>query len=554
MKVESRKPDRRGFIKNMIGMGGGAMALSASCSGGGNGAGTGKQPNILLITSDQQRKDSLGVYDPRSVHTQHLDALAADGVTFNRAYIAAPTCTPSRSSILTGQYPSRHGAYVIGTRLDQNALKVTDILAADGYETYAVGKMHFQQVSTEGSFEGPPQKFDEEFWREFDGPYYGFQHTRLLNQHSSEHHACRMAYGVWLKDKGLTEEDIARYFDGRRQATWDLPRALHSSVFVSEKSADFIRDHAANRHDQPFFMWASFPDPHAPHVVQKPYDTLYDPDKVALTPYREGELDNKPQVYRTVFDNGSRGHPNIKTAKNEPEAYWREKVVLHHGMVALMDEEIGVILDTLKQTGMYDDTVIIFTSDHGDYLGNHGFWSKGFASYDEVFNVPYIVKNVGGQKQGTRTDAITSLVDIAPTILEAAGLQVPAAMQGASQLPLVQGSAEKIRDSLLIENREDSKGQFYQKMLVTDQHKLVYYHGDTEGELYDMQQDPDQYDNLWENQKQRSLKQKLLGKLTGEYTENGSVPDGGSTTENLLEALDAQIAAEGQVQERTSGS
>jgi arylsulfatase A-like enzyme len=543
---------RRKFLKT-VGAGIAAQSFASSCGSGPGAPETEGKPNILLITSDQQRKDALGIYNPGHVGTKNLDALAADGVTFDRAYITSPTCTPSRASILTGQYPSRHGAYVIGTRLDPQSLKVTDFLGGNGYETYAVGKMHFQQVSTEGSFEGPPRKYDEGFWRNFDGPYYGFQHTQLLNQHSSEQQACRMAYGVWLKEHGVTEEDIARFFDNRRQCTWDLPRELHSSVFVSEKSVEFIQTHADQRSDQPFFMWTSFPDPHAPHVVQQSYDTIYNPDEMALKPYREGELDSKPAVYKTVFENGGRGHPNIKSAKEESQSYWRKKIAIHHGMMTLMDEEIGKIIQKLKQCGMYENTIIIFTSDHGDYLGNHGFWSKGFASYEEVFNVSCIVKNVGQKNSGARTNALFSLVDIAPTVLCAAGVKIPSDMQGVNQQSVLYGEETTARNHALIENREDQQGNFYQKIFVTDQYKIVYYHGQTDGELYDLHKDPDQYVNLWDDAAHSPIKQGLLDRMLNAYAENDGESADMNTT-NLLAKLDTQIVDEGPRQARTSGS
>ena len=136
-----------------------------------------ERPNVILITSDQQRKGALEVYGNDLMSTVNLSSLAEDGIVFDRAYTPHTTCTPSRCSILTGQYASTHGAYTIGTALPQDALKLTDILTANGYETYAVGKMHFTPVSTEGEFESPPNILNEEFWKNFDGPFFGFQHT-----------------------------------------------------------------------------------------------------------------------------------------------------------------------------------------------------------------------------------------------------------------------------------------------------------------------------------------------------------------------------------------
>jgi uncharacterized sulfatase len=347
-----------------------------------------KNPNVILITSDQQRKGSIGAYGNTLINTPALNSLADDGIVFERAYTPHPTCTPARASILTGQYGSTHGAYSIGTALPYDSHKVTDVLVENGYETYAVGKMHFRQVSTKGEFESVPNILDENFWRNFDGPHFGFQHVRMLNRHSSEQLSCREHYGVWLKDKGLTETDLKKYFNNQT-GTWNLPLEYHPSVFVSEKANMFIDDHHKNRNNKPFFMWISFQDPHPPHVVPAPYDKLVSP--------------------------------------------------------------------------------------------------------------------------------------------------------------------EQVRSHVVIENRPIQKG-FYQKMIVSDRYKLVYYYKQTYGELYDMTKDPDQYENLWDKEEFTSEKYKLLYKLYLEYSPEGITDTGEIKIEELIKKLDEQIDNEGEVQERTSFS
>lgn len=520
-----------------------------------------QKPNILLITSDQQRKDSLGVYSDGFAKTDKLDSLAADGVVFDRAYIPHATCTPSRASILTGQYASTHGAYTIGTALPYNSLKITDILVANGYETYAVGKMHFRPVSTPGEFESPPRILDQKFWEQFDGPYYGFQHNRLLNRHTSEAYSCRMHYGVWLKKQGLTEEDLSKYFNNQHIGQWKLPRNLHPSVFVAEQACEFIDEHEQKRPDKPFFMWASFQDPHSPHVVPAPYDKMYDPLKVEYKKYRPGEHDDKPPIYKELFEEGMGGLrfsdkfgvPCAQAAQAEKEDVWRRSAAIHHGMVKLMDEEIGKIIDSLKTRRLYDNTIIIFTSDHGDYLGNHGFTGKGFPAYDEVYNVPFIVKNVRQKNRAARSDALLGTIDIAPTILETIGIDVPPDMQGISQKYVFLGKIKHLRRGFMIENRAVQKG-FYQKIYVTDRYKLVYYYRQTYGELYDLKHDPDQYHNLWDKTEYQSLKRDILFQLLCRNTTIHSNIPAGHSVSKLLRLLNQQIDAEGHVQPRTSFS
>ncbi|MCP5112910.1 MAG: sulfatase-like hydrolase/transferase [bacterium] len=513
----------------------------------------------MLITSDQQRKDSLGVYDPNGAAiSPNLDALAADGVVFDRAYTPHATCTPARASILSGQYASRHGAYTIGTTTPEDSLKVTDLLIAAGYRTYGIGKMHFQPVSTEGKFESPPRIFDEQFWRDFDGPYYGFQWTRMLNRHTSEEYSCRMRYGVWLKDRGLTETDLEMHFN-RQLGTWSLPRELHPSVFVADHAIEAFQNHRNS--DEPFFMWASFQDPHSPHVVPPPYDRMIEPDQIEYLGLSDGEFDNKPPIYRMLYERGGRklpfsdrfGVPSCGPARVEQADRWRQSAAIHHGMVTLMDEEIGRMIAALKEYGLFDNTLVIFTTDHGEYLGNHGFRGKGFPAYEEVYNVPFIVKNPGQMNAGERSHALVGTLDIAPTALAAAGEPIPEGMQGVDQGEVFAGQQKAARESYQIEDRAVQTG-FYQKMLVTDQHKIVVYMDEEYGELYDLGADPDQYNNLWDSQANSELKHALLEQLC--RSAGGPEDDGvgGFTAGQLLARITEQMKAEEPVQPRTSYS
>jgi arylsulfatase A-like enzyme len=547
---------RRSFIKSATIASAGLMALPHLA-----GRAKDKKPNVIIITSDQQLKGTFAAYGSHLIKAASLKTLADDGIVFDRAYTPHPTCTPARSSILTGQYASVHGAYTIGTALPPNALKLTDILVDHGYETYGIGKMHFTPVSTEGGFESYPNIMDEDFWRNFDGPYYGFQHTQLLNRHTTERFSCREHYGLWLKENGLTENDLARYFDDQFIGRWELPRRLHPSVFVSEKTCGFIKDHVKLRKEKPFFMWVSFQDPHNPHVAPAPYDTLVDPKETKYKKYVDGELDNKPPIYRELYEKGpgrihfndGLGVPCAGPARPDKEDVWRRSIAIHHGMVQLMDEEIGRIIGCLKANGLYDDTIIIFTADHGDYLGSHGFIGKGFPAFEEVFNVPFILKNTKQQQGGRRSKALVSTLDIAPTILDMTGIAVPSRMQGLSQKNVLTGADAGRRKALLIENRAVERG-FYQKMIVTDRHKAVYYYGQTYGELYDLSNDPDQYRNLWDNGESAALKRDILCQLYEKNVAGERKQPNTSSVPEILKWLDRQVDEESPVQKRTSFS
>lgn len=512
-----------------------------------------KRPNILLITSDQQRRDSLGCYHP-GLSTPGVDSLARDGMVFDRAYTCHATCTPARASILTGLMGSHHGAYTIGTSLPEHIPTLAGILSHNGYCTALVGKPHFQQLSTPGTLEYSGASADEAFWRGYEGGYYGFEHTRIYNGHTSYRFTAGMHYRVWLKDKGVTDRQLEEWFnykpsDSYREAgRWQLPREYHPSVFTSECSCEFLENAGP---DRPFFLWASFSDPHDPHVTPAPYDTMFDPREVDYLGYLPGEHDQRPACYNQLYRGGVEALPfndsfGVPSAPSAllfgDDDYFRRITALHHGMVKLMDEEIEKILNTLRRKGLYDDTLILFTTDHGDYLGNHGFVYKGFPAFEEVYNVPLVVKPPRECAQ-SRSDALFSHIDIAPTVLDYAGIPAGHAMDGVSQRCALEHNTAA-RTSLPIENRLVTEG-FYQKMLVTQRYKLVMYQDSTEGELYDLQTDRDQYRNLWEDPAYSGVKLDLLRQLSGRDAQ---------TPQQALEAIWQQMHAEEPVQIRTSYS
>ena len=368
-----------------------------------------------------------------------------------------------------------------------------------------------------------------------------------------------MHYRLWLKEKGLGTEEIEERFDYkpsdvyREHGNWKIEREYHPTVFTSECAAAYLENREKKK---PFLMWVSFSDPHDPHVVPEPYDTMYSKDDVDYLGYVEGEHDNRPKCYKQLYEKGvdglefndAFGVPSALSAKlSGDDRYFREVTAVHHGMVKLMDEEIGKIIRILKETGEYDNTLILFTTDHGDYLGNHGFLYKGFPAFEEVYNVPMIVKLPDGRCGGRRMGALVSHIDIAPTILEAAGIEPCGEMDGVSQWKLWNQETEEKREYVMVENRPVTRG-FYQKMIITEQYKLVVYMDSEDGELYDLKNDRNQYRNLWDEKEYGTLKETLLRKIAGrEETEE-------ETCGELLQRIWKTMQEEEPVQERTSYS
>ena len=483
-------------------------------------------PNVLLITSDQQHWSALGTIND-AIKTPNLDRLCAGGTRFNRAYCPNPTCTPTRASILTGQYPSTHGAWSLGTKLREDALCVGDVFRANGYQTFLIGKAHFQPLKSapdQTSVESYPVLHDLDFWRHFNAeqtPWYGFDHVELARNHADEAHVGQH-YAIWLEEQGL--HNWRDYFSDpetgqpKRYGAWDLPAELHYTTWTASRTiAQIERDADA---EKPFFGWASFHDPHPPYLVPRPWASMYDPVNMEPGTLLENEMELLPEHFRltqqlnpdysayqeTPFENHG-FHTHLQDEEKS-----RRDMALYYGMVSFMDEQIGRILDALDEQGLTENTLIVFTTDHGHFLGQHGLWHKGAFHYEDVLHLPFIARWPGHIAPGAQCDALQSLVDLAPTFLAACDLPVPGAMQGVNQLAVWQGQQETARDEVIVEFRHQPT-RVQLRTLVTKRYKLTIYRDQSYGELFDLLDDPDERRNLWDEAGAASVKAEMFQKL-----------------------------------------
>jgi arylsulfatase A-like enzyme len=473
--------------------------------------------NILLITSDQQRWDALGRLNP-AIHTPNLDRLAECGILFDRAYTVNPVCTPSRCSILTGQYPSRHGCFHVGTNLpDDYGPTVAHRFADAGYATGLLGKAHFQACKDPASLESAPKVHDLDYFDNWHGPYFGFEHAELVIGHTCEPHAAGMHYGAWLRSRGI---DLTRHFDIHDYdhfGPWSLAGEHHGSAWVAERTISAI-DRAQDE-DRPFFLWASFQDPHNPYVTPEPWASLHDAVDMPA-PVACSENGDKPDFYESLMDGEFYGQdPELQDrawgdVKIRPSLRAEEIAQLravYYGMISLMDHHIGRLLDRLEADGTIDDTVIIFASDHGDYLGDHGLWGKGLPTYEAMQRLPFIVAHPGCQRRGETSHALQSLVDIESTCLDIAGIAPTPGTQGISQKQAWLDPGASVRDHCLLDFRP-AQGPFKQRTFIESRYKLVVYDTRAYGELYDLYADPHQQRNLYADPAYRTERDRLEAK------------------------------------------
>ncbi|MEX0777301.1 MAG: sulfatase-like hydrolase/transferase [Phycisphaeraceae bacterium] len=482
-------------------------------------------PNILLITSDQQHYSTLGSVNPK-IKTPALDRLAAQGTRFDRAYCPNPLSSPSRSSIITGMYPSQHGCWTIGVKLPEDVPTVGQHLHKLGYQSSLIGKAHFQPLASQPgseSIECQPLLRDLDFWRQFHGPWYGFDHVETARMHTCESHAGQH-YALWMEEKGLT--NWRDFFDPwppdpsvkKRPSpgVWELPDEYHYNRWIQERTIANIE--ASIKQGQPFFSWASFFDPHYPQVTPDPWYSMYDPADMEPGTLEEGEMERMPPAHRqtvkekadfSAWAESFANHGYHSHTKSRDRDWLRRTMAAYYGMVSFMDDSVGHILTALDRLGVADNTIVIYSTDHGDFLGQHGLHMKGAFHYEDLIRIPMLVRWPGQVPAGRSSTAMQSLIDLAPTFLAAAGGTVPGQMQGVNQMPVWTGQSESARDHVMVENRHQPT-KVHLRTYVNERYKITLYRGQTYGELFDLVEDPDERRNLWDAPAAAAIKCEML--------------------------------------------
>ncbi len=485
--------------------------------------------NILLITSDQQHWSTLGSLNPR-ICTPALDRICAEGTQFNRAYCPNPTCSPTRASLITGQYPSRHGCWAIGVKLPEDVPTVGEEFTRMGYTTSLIGKAHFQPLAStpdSSSIECQPLLRDLDYWRAFKGNWYGFQQVETARMHGHESHAGQH-YALWMEKQGLpnwqeyfqrwppdpNDKYSSHYLRGGN--SWDLPEEFHHSHWVGQRTCAHIQQNAAD--SRPFFIWSSFFDPHPPYVVPEPWASMYKPEDMEIGHLVPGELEKMPRHHHlaqqptpdfSAWDEPGGQNVHGFHSHLHDEETLKRSMALYYGMVSLMDANIGLILDALDESGLAENTLVVFTSDHGHFLGHHGLIAKGPFHYEDLIRVPMVVRQPGVVPAGRTSESLQSLVDYPQTFLAVAGGEPPSVMQGINQWPVWQDKESSARDWALVENRHNPT-TVHLRTFVTERYKLTLYRGTSEGELFDLDLDPGETRNLFHDPESAGLRADLM--------------------------------------------
>jgi arylsulfatase A-like enzyme len=491
--------------------------------------------NVLLITTDQQRADSIGAYGNPVCQTPNLDRLAAAGTRFTACRTQDPFCQPARATILTGQYPSTHGVTFNGIDLplDAEEQSVATTFGRAGWNTGFLGKAHFASTypffptgrleSVEGSASMDP---------DWVGPHFGFDYNQLLLFGHNMRIAPMMGQWTWCFGPAPFGLHYGQYIsrDGVEKATerlrlmqpeaagamWDhtqtwrnaLPEEDHPTTWVADRTIDWLKQQAAS--GEPFFGWSSFTDPHHPMDPSGRWFDLYSPADVAevMPERRTDEFDDKPPLHR-MWTQGARGrdfewaNPGGGTL-TDPEL--AKMIAAYYGMVSQLDWNIGRILETLDELGLADDTLVLFTTDHGELLGDHQMIFKGPMHYEGLLRVALIARGPGFEAGATVDDPVGT-IDLAPTMLEAAGLPLPDHLEGRSLL-------DRPREWVLTEDDFNVMIRVPLRTVTTDRYKLTrWLDAPDTGELYDLHDDPGEFVNRWADPGLAAVRDDLLSLL-----------------------------------------
>jgi arylsulfatase A-like enzyme len=454
--------------------------------------------NILFLLTDQQRADTLSSYGNAVIHTSALDNLAEDGARFEQCYTPTAICTPARATLLTGQWPSRHQLVANYERnvayreeLDPASVPFSQYLRDAGYRIGLVGKWHV------GVKRGPED--------------FGFEGVHYPGWGNPVHHP---DYEAYLAERGLppfrlTSEVRGTFPNGQPgnllAGILAQPVEATFEYYLAERTIERLRTYAQSYHteEQPFYLACHWFGPHLPYLIPASYYHMYNPADVSLPPSITETFENKTRVQRSYS-----AHWTFDSFSLEQ---WREIIAAYWGYVTLIDEQVGRIFQALRELGLWENTAIMFSSDHGSFAGAHRMEDKGPAMYDDIYRIPLIMR-VPGAPAGLVDRHFTSLIDYTPTFLALAGVPAPAHFDGVSLLPLVHGT-------MVQDWRQEITAEFHghhfpypQRMLRTERYKLIVNPADI-NELYDLQEDPYELVNCYEHPELAHVRRALMERL-----------------------------------------
>jgi len=424
--------------------------------------------NVLVFIDDQHRADLLGFGGHPLVKTPHLDALASRGVYFNRMYTCSAVCGPSRNSFMTGVYPRTHEAHHNNVEFRRELRSLPGELRQAGYTTTLFGKSHITS----------------HLQRQFD-------------QHIEDHD-----YGDHLDECGLAEHQSTplehkNFYSFESQ----LPDNEHQEVWCANRTIDFLRSQQAK--SNPFFTWCSFERPHSPHCPPKRFVDLYNPDDIEVDWEGYRRFEASRLMNRAMIEDFWK----IGSVRHDPSIF-QKAICRYLGLISMIDEQVGRVLEVLAQEGLADETIVVFTADHGDFAGRWGNLGKNVPGYEDLLRIPFVYYDPNRLGDGGRcVEGLYQNVDLFPSLMQRLGLETPPTVQGESFIGALDGYPGSTRHYIYAETPSV-------KIVRSMDWKLIFYaaHPDR-GQLFRMGADPDETTNLWDELAYAHIKMRIFQEL-----------------------------------------
>lgn len=390
------------------------------------------------------------------------------------------------------------------------------VLAQKGYHTCSIGKIH---LSPWGAPAETEYEESRAYWRTgkmdyWNGPYYGFKEVQLASGHGDACYANFGHYGRWVNEnfKELAQR-ASEYGKGKTKqfGRSAIPLEAHHSTWIANQSIEYIKKNK----DKPFCLYVSFPDPHHPFVTPEKYYNMFEGADFPAPHFKEGENDRKPFHYKRAMT--EKQHPKDGGAHRPlefTEKDWQVVRTATYGAISLIDHSVGRVLDCLRDQGLEDNTTIAFTSDHGDLMGDHYFLYKGPYPTRSLLNIPFIIADPDCAPR--ETGAVMSNVDAMPTLLDLLGVPIPPSVQGRSFKDVTEGKPEDKDHVALCSGWSKDSHLFYHHSIYGSRYRITYFPNQDDGELYDLEQDPYEFDNLYHDPKYRGLRDELMLRLLKE--------------------------------------
>ncbi|MFW6303213.1 MAG: sulfatase-like hydrolase/transferase [Candidatus Sumerlaeota bacterium] len=433
-----------------------------------------KKKQVVFIMTDTQRKDMLTCYEDKGLQTPNLDRLAAEGIRFDRTYCCQPVCGPARAALFTGTFPHSNGSWGNSMPLGETVKTLGQRLSDAGVHTAYIGKWHLDG----GDYFGMgrcPEGWDADYWYDMRN---------------------------YLEELTEDERRISRQAQTNRQG---IEADFTFAHRCSNRAADFIEKHQ----DEDFFLVVSYDEPHGPFLCPEPYASMYKDYAFPKTPGFYDYLEDKPD-YQKQWSNG------FYTQTPEEKEQHEIRNPDYFGCHSFVDSEIGRVIDAVDQFA--SDAMVIYTADHGDMLGHHSIWSKGPAAYDDIANIPFLVRWPKTAPAASTTAQPVSHIDLTPTMLDFFGGEISPILEGKSLLPCFRDPSEQVNDAVFIEFGRyeidhDGFGSFQPLRAIYDGRYKLSINLMSSDELYDLEEDPYELKNLIDSAEHAKIRDRLHDRI-----------------------------------------